>query len=522
MNGGDTKEGGQEAKEPSCILRVVENTLQRQSSEKLGRFRVLQAMIAGSSAFNLALPSSDIDYFGVYASDIDVVLSMNPPVATVDSHDPDTALYEVKRYCELLLKGNPKVIEPLFTDHLCWQSEEWLTLKMQGKNFLTQVTCKQYVKFAQSQIFAPEPTAKQFYHAIRLLTEAERIVLGHEPQVWFADGTEEKEFLMSVRTGKVSVQEMKSKVETLMQKVKLLIPQNLPPTSDLALLSEWLVSLRRHEIGDKIRTGPDLTQDFEASEEALRLKQKAEELLQAFNVQGKIVCCVPSGSRRHGLAVEGSGEDYIAIFIASTDSVVSMSLPPKKIDAQGVDSKQKEGYAPGLQILEVGYACSLLSHGNNRLHEMLYFDSAQHNLPSFEVAVWLELKQLRNELITQATLNHYIGVAQGQLQARPLGPKNLYHAYRLLLEAEEMVTTRSLKTHFKPEEKAFLLRIREATPSSDEGEFSVAALATAAAAKVEALQARRDCLSKASPATWKALNSWLVRLRHSQWLKKEE
>jgi len=95
MNGGDTKEGGQEAKEPSCILRVVENTLQRQSSEKLGRFRVLQAMIAGSSAFNLALPSSDIDYFGVYASDIDVVLSMNPPVATVDSHDPDTALYEV-------------------------------------------------------------------------------------------------------------------------------------------------------------------------------------------------------------------------------------------------------------------------------------------------------------------------------------------------------------------------------------------------------------------------------------------
>jgi hypothetical protein len=64
-----------------------------------------------------------------------------PAPTSFDHTDPDYAIYgtprchfnrppiltivEVNKYAELLMKGNPKVIEPLFTKHLAWWSDEW-------------------------------------------------------------------------------------------------------------------------------------------------------------------------------------------------------------------------------------------------------------------------------------------------------------------------------------------------------------------------------------------------------------
>lgn len=47
---------------------------------------------------NLAVETSDNDYFGVYEGHIDDVLSVMPPPDTFDSHDPDYSVYEAKVY----------------------------------------------------------------------------------------------------------------------------------------------------------------------------------------------------------------------------------------------------------------------------------------------------------------------------------------------------------------------------------------------------------------------------------------
>jgi len=79
------------------------------------------------------LPSSDKDWFGVYLSK-ERGLHVAKNEGTLDGNDPDFVLYgcffmflwisffglEVAMYCKLLLKGNPKVVEPLFTCMFCF------------------------------------------------------------------------------------------------------------------------------------------------------------------------------------------------------------------------------------------------------------------------------------------------------------------------------------------------------------------------------------------------------------------
>jgi predicted nucleotidyltransferase len=116
-------------------------------------------------------------------------------------------IYEVDKFCKLLAKGNPKVIEPLFAEHLCFCSQEWETLKTLKSLAITQTTVTQYVGYALGKISdykkgTGQDANKNFYHAIRLLKEAKRMVEGENPQVWFTG--EDREYLMSIRRGEHS------------------------------------------------------------------------------------------------------------------------------------------------------------------------------------------------------------------------------------------------------------------------------------------------------------------------------
>lgn len=66
---------------------------------------------------------------------------------------------------------------------------------------MTQVTAKQYFAYALSQLGDTKDgkgiEAKKFYHCLRLLQEAEAIVNGGHPRVWWEG--EEREKLLAVR-----------------------------------------------------------------------------------------------------------------------------------------------------------------------------------------------------------------------------------------------------------------------------------------------------------------------------------
>ena len=58
----------------------------------------------------------------------------------------------VQMFCKLVLKGNPKLIEPLFSTHLCYDSEDWLELQKVRNSFLSKSVILQYLSYVHSQL----------------------------------------------------------------------------------------------------------------------------------------------------------------------------------------------------------------------------------------------------------------------------------------------------------------------------------------------------------------------------------
>lgn len=74
------------------ILEEMKKAFQKKTSTQ--SWYPLFGMIAGSWAYQLNLPTSDKDYFGIYAASFEDVVSIVPPVDLIDQHNPDFVLFE--------------------------------------------------------------------------------------------------------------------------------------------------------------------------------------------------------------------------------------------------------------------------------------------------------------------------------------------------------------------------------------------------------------------------------------------
>lgn len=72
---------------------------------------VLLSGIAGSTAYGLAGPASDIDRLGVFAAPTVAFHGLKQPRESVVSSKPDATYHEARKYCTLALGGNPTVAE---------------------------------------------------------------------------------------------------------------------------------------------------------------------------------------------------------------------------------------------------------------------------------------------------------------------------------------------------------------------------------------------------------------------------
>ena len=82
--------------------------------EQLMRENMLVKHLAGSHAYGTALPTSDIDYRGVFCAD---PINLLTPFYTVrevtDVTEEDTKLYELAHFMQLCLDFNPNIVETL-------------------------------------------------------------------------------------------------------------------------------------------------------------------------------------------------------------------------------------------------------------------------------------------------------------------------------------------------------------------------------------------------------------------------
>jgi uncharacterized protein (DUF2237 family) len=214
---------------------------------------LLFSKIWGSHSHDTQLPTSDVDYTGVYVAYNKDLLGLSPPGDTLTGNKPDYQIHEVKKFCDLLLKGNPAIIEMLFTEKLKWCDPKWDVLYEGRKHFLSANVVKQYLGYSVAQLqrlrhgkpvhsHGGIPGEKWCYHMVRVAWDAERIAFGGEPKVW-KDGAE-KEKLMAIRTGAWSTEQAVKEAEETIARIDARKPWPIPERANEKFLNDWLLWIR--------------------------------------------------------------------------------------------------------------------------------------------------------------------------------------------------------------------------------------------------------------------------------------
>lgn len=218
---------------------------------------LLFAKVWGSRSHNTHLPDSDTDFLAVYAAPTQKLLGIDDVKDTVDSEKPDIQAHEARKFCHLLLKGNPAILEMLYTERTTFATESWMALEAHRDKFLCAQAVRQYLGYAEGQLKkliahggkgglhtkGGDYNEKWAYHLIRLLWDARRIAQGQPPLVW-KDG-DEREALMNIRNGMVSRTVVEGMARSIISEIESMKPWPIPDQGDKEYLNSWLLDVRR-------------------------------------------------------------------------------------------------------------------------------------------------------------------------------------------------------------------------------------------------------------------------------------
>lgn len=107
----------------------------------------------GSQAYGTAIPSSDIDYAGVYIQHIDNILGYGYKEQINDDKN-DTVFYEIKRFLDLVSTNNPTILELLNTPEDCILYKHPLMdeILQHKEKFITKKCSNSFAGYAIQQI----------------------------------------------------------------------------------------------------------------------------------------------------------------------------------------------------------------------------------------------------------------------------------------------------------------------------------------------------------------------------------
>ena len=113
----------------------------------------LLIVIRGSQAYGTNLPTSDIDYSGVFVQSLDDILG-DKYLEQINDDKNDTVIYEVRRFIELLGKNNPTVLELLNTPEDCilYKDPVFDMILENRDKFITKICANSFGGYAKMQI----------------------------------------------------------------------------------------------------------------------------------------------------------------------------------------------------------------------------------------------------------------------------------------------------------------------------------------------------------------------------------
>ncbi|GGP31991.1 nucleotidyltransferase [Streptomyces capoamus] len=219
--------------------------------QDLVRDHTIYACVMGSRAFGLATDASDTDRRGVFLAPTPLFWRFDKPPTHVDGPGEERFSWELERFCELALRGNPNILECLHSplvEHLDDTGRELLSLR---GAFLSRQAHDTFARYALGQRRKLDadirttgaPRWKHAMHLLRLLMSARDLLRTGELRI---DVGACREPLLAVKRGEVPW----ARVEAWMVRLaaegeEALRGSPLPAEPDHARVAGFLYRVRR-------------------------------------------------------------------------------------------------------------------------------------------------------------------------------------------------------------------------------------------------------------------------------------
>ncbi|AKN70227.1 nucleotidyltransferase [Streptomyces sp. PBH53] len=219
--------------------------------QDLVRDHTIYACVMGSRAFGLATDASDTDRRGVFLAPTSLFWRFEKPPAHVEGPGAEQFSWELERFCELALRGNPNILECLHSplvEHLDDTGRELLSLRgaflsRRAYDTFTGYALGQRRKLDADLRTTGAPRWKHAMHLLRLLMSARDLLRTGELRI---DVGEQREPLLAVKRGEVPWARVEAwMVRLAAEAEQALRGSPLPPEPDHARVAGFLYRVRR-------------------------------------------------------------------------------------------------------------------------------------------------------------------------------------------------------------------------------------------------------------------------------------
>ncbi len=219
------------------------------------RTRVIYACIVGSRAYGLERETSDTDRRGCYAAPLERLWSLeSPPPEQLENAATQECYWELGKFLRLGLKGNPNVLECLYTplvERATPIAQEMLGMR---QAFLSKRCFQTYGGYAEDQFrkmrqslgVKEAPNWKHAMHLVRLLLAGIHVLTKGEVAVCMR---EHRELLLAIKDGERSWDEIVALHTALSQQLREAFETtDLPDEPDLPQVNAFYARARMQEV----------------------------------------------------------------------------------------------------------------------------------------------------------------------------------------------------------------------------------------------------------------------------------
>jgi len=213
--------------------------------------RVIYRCVVGSRAFGLDNDESDTDRRGIYLPPAELHWSLYGVPEQLENDETEEAYWEIQKFLIMALKGNPNILECLYTplvEHATPLARELLDMR---EIFLSRIVYQTYNGYVMSQFKRMQADVrnkgkvkpKHVMHLIRLLLSGIHVLReGFVP----VDVGPHREQLLAVKSGEMPFDEVEAWRKWLHEEFdRALEKTNLPERPDYERANEFLLKARR-------------------------------------------------------------------------------------------------------------------------------------------------------------------------------------------------------------------------------------------------------------------------------------